>query len=493
MEQTVIGPYELIDRLGSGGMGIVYRARDTRLQRDVAVKVLSESYIGSGTPGHASHERFLREARAASSLNHPNICTIHDVGEHGGKPYLVMELLQGQTLRAALQGTPLPIDQVIDFGIQLARALEEAHAAGIIHRDIKPANIFIVRKQQGSQQIKVLDFGLAKIARAFSSESAAENTSDSTGLGETAAGLTLTTPGTTIGTLAYMSPEQARGQTLDVRSDLFSLGAVLYEMATGKLPFDGEVSADVLAALLTKEPVPLRKLNPAVPKELERIILKLLSKNKEQRYATAGELRVDLEKMVGRTSSRHTIPIDASAPKSKTPLMIAGAALVVVALSAGGFYLWHGHQPSAPASGAAAVIHERDSVILSDFTNQTGDPVFDTTLTQALEIQLEQSPFLTIVSQQHLRQSLQYLRTNRQMPRSLRRSLARSASAKALRPLLTGPSPGWATNTSLPFRRSPPPTATPSPASRRRPPTRSTSSPPSTRQPPPCARGWANL
>jgi eukaryotic-like serine/threonine-protein kinase len=408
MEQTVIGPYELIDRLGSGGMGIVYRARDTRLQRDVAVKVLSESYIGSGTPGHASHERFLREARAASSLNHPNICTIHDVGEHAGQPYLVMELLQGQTLRAALQGTPLPIDQVVDFGIQLARALEEAHAAGIIHRDIKPANIFIVRKQQGSQQIKVLDFGLAKISHAFSSGSAGGDTSDSTGIGETAAGLTLTTPGTTIGTLAYMSPEQARGQTLDVRSDLFSLGAVLYEMATGKLPFDGEVSADVLAALLTKEPVPLRKLNPSVPKELERIILKLLSKNKEQRYASAAELRVDLEKMTGRTSSRQTIPINASAAKSKTPLMIAGAALVVVALAAGGFYLWHRHQASAPTI-VATVIHERDSVILSDFTNQTGEPVFDTTLTQALEIQLEQSPFLTIVSQQHLRQSLQYL------------------------------------------------------------------------------------
>ncbi len=408
MEQTVIGPYELIDRLGSGGMGIVYRARDTRLQRDVAVKVLSESYIGSGTPGHASHERFLREARAASSLNHPNICTIHDVGEHAGQPYLVMELLQGQTLRAALLGTPLPVDQVVDFGIQLARALEEAHAAGIIHRDIKPANIFIVRKQQGSQQIKVLDFGLAKISRAFSTESAAGDTSDSVGLGETAAGLTLTTPGTTIGTLAYMSPEQARGQALDVRSDLFSLGAVLYEMATGQPPFHGEVSADVLAALLTKEPDPLRKLNPALPKELERIVLKLLAKNKEQRYASAAELRVDLEKMTGRTSSRHTIPIDASAAKSKAPLMIAGAALVV-ALAAGGFYLWHGHQPSAPASGAAPVIHERDSVILSDFTNQTGDPVFDTTLTQALEIQLEQSPFLTIVSQQHLRQSLQYL------------------------------------------------------------------------------------
>src|SRR5271163_1012 len=367
MEQTVIGPYELIDRLGSGGMGVVYRARDTRLQRDVAVKVLSETYVGPGTPGHASHERFLREARAASSLNHPNICTIHDVGEHAGKPYLVMELLHGQTLRAALQGNPLPVDQVVDFGIQLARALEEAHAAGIIHRDIKPANIFVVRKQQGSQQIKVLDFGLAKISSAFSAESAAGDTSDSTGLGETAAG-------TTIGTLAYMSPEQARGQALDVRSDLFSLGAVLYEMATGKLPFHGEVSADVLAALLTKEPEPLRKLNPAVPKELERIILKLLAKNREQRYASASALRADLERLAGRSSSSRTsatVPIPTT---GKTPCIVSliaiVAILVVAALATGGFFWWRGHQAPSPTKASAPVIHERDSVILSDFSNQ---------------------------------------------------------------------------------------------------------------------------
>src|SRR5271155_2489752 len=164
MEQTVIGPYELIDRLGSGGMGIVYRARDTRLQRDVAVKVLSETYIGPGTPGHASHERFLREARSASSLNHPNICTIHDVGEQDGTPYLVMELLHGETLKETLKAGPLPLEQVLAFAIQITRGLEEAHETGIIHRDIKPANIFIVRKQQGSQQAKILDFGLAKQA-----------------------------------------------------------------------------------------------------------------------------------------------------------------------------------------------------------------------------------------------------------------------------------------------------------------------------------------
>jgi len=407
MERTTIGPYELIGQLGSGGMGIVYRARDNRLQRDVAVKVLSETYLGPGTPGQASHERFLREARAASALNHPNICMIFDVGEHQGRPYLIMELLQGRTLRDTLQGKPLPVEQVLDFGIQLSRAIEEAHQAGIIHRDIKPANIFVVREQQGAQQLKVLDFGLAKISRAFTAAGADGDTSDSTGVADAA--LSLTTPGATVGTLAYMSPEQARGQPLDLRSDLFSLGAVLYEMATGKIPFPGEAAADIFVALLSKEPEPPRKLNPSVPKEFERIILKLLAKDKQQRYASAAELRADLEKHAGRSSSRNSISMPVASPKSKTPWIATAAVVVIAALAAGGFFWWRSHNTGAPAQTGASIIHERDSVILSDFTNQTGDPVFDTTLTQALEIQLEQSPFLTVVGQQHLRQSLQYL------------------------------------------------------------------------------------
>jgi eukaryotic-like serine/threonine-protein kinase len=409
--QKVIGPYEVLDQLGSGGMGVVYRARDARLQRDVAIKVLPDGFLGPGTPGQASHERFLREARSASALNHPNICTIHDVGEQDGKPYLVMELLHGETLKETLRAGALPLGQVLEFAIQITRGLEEAHEAGIIHRDIKPANIFIVRKQQGSQQAKILDFGLAKQA---SSSSPADATSDSTGAFDMA-GHTLTTPGSTVGTVAYMSPEQARGDLLDARSDLFSLGSVIYEMATGKLPFAGTSTADVFVSLLSREPEPPRKLNPAVSKEGERIILKLLAKDKTQRYQTATEVRADLEQLAARSGTGRTAvaaPGLGSLPRRAVPVIPAILGVLAIALAVGGYVWWRGHSAvstSEKTGSAASVIHERDSVILSDFTNETGDPVFDTTLTQALEIQLEQSPFLTIVSQQHLRQSLQYL------------------------------------------------------------------------------------
>jgi len=404
-----VGPYELLDKLGSGGMGVVFRAKDIRLHREVAVKLLHEGYLGAGTPGNNSQERFLREARAASALNHPNICTIHDVGEQEGKPYLVMELLQGQTLREILTGHPLPSSQIVNFGIQLARAMEEAHQAGIIHRDIKPANVFVVRAQQGSQQIKVLDFGLAKITAILPGIGTNADTNDSTGVAATI-GATLTMPGSTFGTIAYMSPEQARGQTLDLRTDLFSFGAVLYEMATGKLPFPGDSNADILASLLAREPEPVRKLNPAIPKELERIILKLLAKDKAQRYQSASEVRAELEKLAGRPSTSRTAAAVPSPPqKSNTLRNLVAGALLLILLAAGALYWWKGHRAAPSAGIAAPVTGEKDSIILSDFNNQTGDPVFDTTLNQALAIQLEQSPVLTIVSENHLRQSLQYL------------------------------------------------------------------------------------
>ncbi len=406
--QKIIGPYEVLDQLGSGGMGVVYRARDARLQRDVAIKVLPDGFLGPGTPGQASHERFLREARSASSLNHPNICTVHDVGEQEGKPYLVMELLQGQTLKEALKAGSQPLGQVLEFAIQITRGLEEAHEAGIIHRDIKPANIFIVRKQQGAQQAKILDFGLAKQA---SSSSLADATSDSTG----AADHSLTTPGSTVGTVVYMSPEQARGEPLDARSDLFSLGSVIYEMATGKLPFAGTSTADVFASLLAREAEPPRKLNPGVSKEGERIILKLLAKDKTQRYQTATEVRSDLEQLAARSGSGRTAqqPRRDWAPARRPfPLIPVAGGVLAIALAVGGYLLRHGHSSpgkAASCSSSAGPITEKDSIILSDFTNQTGDPVFDTTLNQALAIQLEQSPLLTIVSENHLRQSLKYL------------------------------------------------------------------------------------
>src|SRR5277367_6281758 len=370
--QKVIGPYEVLDQLGSGGMGVVYRARDTRLHREVAVKVLSEAYLGPGTPGQASHERFLREARSASSLNHPNICTVYDVGEQDSKPYLVMELLQGSTLKEALRGNPLPLPEALEFSIQIARGLEEAHEAGIIHRDIKPANIFIVRKQQGSQQAKILDFGLAKRTASQTVGAVSDATSDSTGVADTAAGNSLTLPGSTVGTVAYMSPEQARGEPLDARSDLFSLGSVIYEMATGKLPFPGTATADVFAALLMRDPDPIRKLNPAAPKELERIVNKLLAKDKTQRYQTATQVRTDLEQLAARSGSMR---VSASLPESRTgsgkafPVIPAVAGAVAIALAVGGFLWWHGHTPATPgaASSSSAPITEKDSIILSDF------------------------------------------------------------------------------------------------------------------------------
>ncbi len=362
---------------------------------------------GQEHQARAPTQRFLREARSASSLNHPNICTIYDVGEQDSKPYLVMELLQGQTLKEALKAGSLPLGQVLEFAIQITRGLEQAHHAGIIHRDIKPANIFIVRRQQDSEQAKILDFGLAKQAKPEDTEA----TSDSTGAFDMA-GNSLTTPGSTVGTVAYMSPEQARGEPLDARSDLFSLGSVIYEMATGKLPFSGSSAADVFASLLKSEPEPPRKLNPGVSKEGERIILKLLAKDKTQRYQTATEVRNDLEQLSARSGSSRTAatsPGMGAPSRGAFPVIPVAAGIVAIALAAGGVFWWHSHKADAPAQTAASVMHERDSVILSDFANQTGDPVFDTTLTQALEIQLEQSPFLTIVSQQHLRQSLQYL------------------------------------------------------------------------------------
>jgi eukaryotic-like serine/threonine-protein kinase len=407
--QKIIGPYEVLEQLGSGGMGVVYRARDARLQRDVAIKVLRDGFLGTGTPGHASNERFLREARSASSLNHPNICTIHDVGEQDGKPYLVMELLQGETLKETLRAGALPLGLVLEFAIQITRGLEEAHEAGIIHRDIKPANIFIVRKQQGSQQAKILDFGLAKQARPKDTEA----TSDSTGAIDIA-GQSLTIPGSTVGTIAYMSPEQARGEPLDARSDLFSLGSVIYEMATGRLPFAGTTTADVLASLLMREPKQPRELNPGVSKQAERIILKLLAKDKNQRYQTASEVRRDLEQLAARSGSARpavTSPGIGASSRVAFPAIPVAGGIIAIALGVSGYLWWHGHVPAShgTASSVAAPITEKDSIILSDFANHTGDPVFDTTLNQALAIQLEQSPLLTIVSENHLRQSLKYL------------------------------------------------------------------------------------
>jgi serine/threonine protein kinase/Flp pilus assembly protein TadD len=430
-EGTQFGPYRLIEKIGSGGMGEVYRALDTRLEREVALKLVSDSYLitgaGSGSPSpvtpvhgtpnsHVSHERFLREARSSATLNHPNVCSIHDTGEHDGRPYLVMELLRGETLKhylAKAGGKGLAADEVISFSQQAASALAAAHAKGIIHRDIKPANLFVVDAGRGKRLIKILDFGLAKkqpgvsVAESRTFDLPGSASSDETAVGPGAATMELTSPGSAVGTVAYMSPEQAKGEHLDARTDLFSLGTVIYEMATGKTPFAGGSTAEVFAALLRENPPPVSTVNPAMPRKLDPIVAKLLAKDPAQRYATAEQLQEALEGLDPQSAKASV----ASARGRKWPWTTA--AVLLLALLAGGLAWWKFRPATAPPAGesAAGVAPKaaKDSIILADFINHTGDPVFDTTLNQALQIELEQSPVINIVSQQHLAQSVKYL------------------------------------------------------------------------------------
>jgi serine/threonine protein kinase/Tfp pilus assembly protein PilF len=341
IEQT-ISHYRILGKLGSGGMGVVYEAEDIRLHRHVALKFLPDELANSPL----ALERFQREAQAASALNHPNICTLYDIGEQDGKSFIAMELLEGQTLDHRLAGKPLPIETLLDWAIQIADALDAAHSKGIVHRDIKPSNIFITQRNQA----KVMDFGLAKLE--INGSSSLTPSPDLATM--TAKPGDLTTPGSTMGTMGYMSPEQATGEELDARTDIFSLGAVMYEMATGARAFTGKTNIAIADAILHKTPVPATKLNHAVPAELERIINSTLEKDRDERCQSAAELRAQLKRLKRETESGKSFTATPRNSGSKSKIWIAAAALVFVALIAiAAFFL---RRPSAQVIESIAVL-----------------------------------------------------------------------------------------------------------------------------------------